>query len=408
MKKILPKLLIILLLPLTLQAEWEIVSNMPNPRHGLSAVELNGLIYLIGGQESQGAGMVESMSVVTAYNPTTNQWVTDIAPLNHPRAYGFAATHNGFIYVIGGRTGLLPVSAIERYNPDTNQWAVIGNLPLAREGLAGAVLGDSLFVIGGSDADSTQGLNRVDIFRFSDSTWTEGTPLQQARTAGVTLQAQHRLYVLGGYRFGPLGSMEIYENGTWSNGPGLPQSMANFGGATIGDSLIIAGGAAHMGNTDHSYIYADSMWFDGPDMNYPRSGLALAAYDDKVYAFGGSYHHSSVSQVEEWDLKVVGVEPDFSSTPEQFELGNYPNPFNPSTTISAVLPSLESANSVLLQVYDLRGRLVYQDATSYVGAGNYRWKFSADLTQNRLAGGVYMYSVKAGRQIKHGKMIYLP
>ncbi len=408
MKKLLLTFLVILLVPIGLCADWEIVSNMPNPRHGLSAVELNGWIYLIGGQETHGGGMAVSVSTVTAFNPASNQWDTSIADLNHARAYGLAAVYNGFIYVMGGRNGLLPVPVIERYNPQTNTWVDLGNLPLAREGLAGAVLGDSLFVIGGSNPDSLQGMNRVDIFRFSDSTWTTGPPLHHARTAGLTVRAQHRIYVLGGYRFDPLGSMEIFENGAWVDGPNLPQSMANFGGVAVGDSIVIAGGAAHMGNTNRCYVFADDTWTDGPTLNYPRSGLAMAVYNNKVYVFGGSYHHSTVSQVEEWDLKPVGIEDEMSGTPQQFTLGNYPNPFNPSTTISAAIPSLENGNRVRLQVYDLRGRLIYQNAKPYSGPGNYRWKFSANILNTQLAGGVYIYTVRAGGQEQHGKMIFLP
>jgi len=79
-------------------------------------------------------------------------------------------------------------------------------------------------------------------------------------------------------------------------------------------------------------------------------------------------------------------------TPRSFQLGNYPNPFNPSTTIAYTLPG--STSSVLFHVqidlYDTNGRLVRHIENSRQPAGTHRLKFDA----SGLPGGVYLYRLR--------------
>ena len=76
--------------------------------------------------------------------------------------------------------------------------------------------------------------------------------------------------------------------------------------------------------------------------------------------------------------------------PYQTQLGNnYPNPFNPTTTIPF---SLEKASKVRLTVYDMLGRSVQVIIDEYRSAGTHEVRFSAGL--NGLSSGLYMYSLE--------------
>lgn len=97
---------------------------------------------------------------------------------------------------------------------------------------------------------------------------------------------------------------------------------------------------------------------------------------------------------------------DASLLPEQFELfGNYPNPFNPVTTIQFGLP--EDAQ-VSLEVYDLLGRNVMQiSGQSFkAGAGH-----QLQVDASSLPSGLYVYQLiaqsRSNRYIKGGKMTLL-
>jgi len=68
--------------------------------------------------------------------------------------------------------------------------------------------------------------------------------------------------------------------------------------------------------------------------------------------------------------------------------GNYPNPFNPETTINF---SLANKSDVTLAVYDAMGRKVTELVNSQMKSGHHNVKFSGA----NLASGVYYYNLKA-------------
>jgi hypothetical protein len=77
-----------------------------------------------------------------------------------------------------------------------------------------------------------------------------------------------------------------------------------------------------------------------------------------------------------------------ASLPREFALlGNYPNPFNPSTTIRYTMPE---AGNVTVQVFDVLGRHVTSLALGAQPAGEREVVFDA----RNLSSGVYLYQVQ--------------
>lgn len=94
-------------------------------------------------------------------------------------------------------------------------------------------------------------------------------------------------------------------------------------------------------------------------------------------------------------INVTRIEND-DIAPAVFTLEqNFPNPFNPATTIRYSLPSAEH---VQLVIYDLTGRRVKTLINKRQNAGSYRVNFNA----GRLSSGVYYYRLEAGefRQVR--------
>jgi hypothetical protein len=84
---------------------------------------------------------------------------------------------------------------------------------------------------------------------------------------------------------------------------------------------------------------------------------------------------------------------------------NFPNPFNPSTTISYYLP--EDA-PVTLSVYDVSGRRI----ADLVGKAEKKGRYSvtwdgSDGTGGSVASGIYFYRLTAGKETVSKKMILL-
>ncbi len=70
--------------------------------------------------------------------------------------------------------------------------------------------------------------------------------------------------------------------------------------------------------------------------------------------------------------------------PEDFNLTNYPNPFNPTTTISFELPEQQQAQ---LEIYDIQGRKVEKLVDGPLNAGSHTYEFDG----SGLSSGVYIY-----------------
>jgi hypothetical protein len=85
--------------------------------------------------------------------------------------------------------------------------------------------------------------------------------------------------------------------------------------------------------------------------------------------------------------------------------GNYPNPFNPSTTISY---TVEQPSDIRLDVFDIRGRRVATLADRFHSQGIYHVQWDGVDSRGRvLASGVYFYRMKAENYSVTRKMILL-
>lgn len=88
------------------------------------------------------------------------------------------------------------------------------------------------------------------------------------------------------------------------------------------------------------------------------------------------------------------------SIPSGLDLGVWPNPFNPTTTIRYRLTSSLVAQ---LTVHDVQGRLVATLVDGQQEAGQYSVTFDG----SRLASGIYLYTLTVGQEHATGKMMLL-
>ena len=92
--------------------------------------------------------------------------------------------------------------------------------------------------------------------------------------------------------------------------------------------------------------------------------------------------------------------------PTTFELlGNYPNPFNPSTTISFDLPQTAE---VTVEIIDMLGRSVMTLPAKQMEAGAAR---TVEVNASNLASGAYLYRLIATTAtetlVKTGRMMLI-
>ena len=129
------------------------------------------------------------------------------------------------------------------------------------------------------------------------------------------------------------------------------------------------------------------------------SGLVYGTrYYYRVYAFSGA-GNSPYSNVE--TIVLTNITQSGTGIPDEYRLyNNYPNPFNPATTIKFDLP--ESGN-VDIRIFDISGAEVDMLLNQNMNAGSY------DITYNagKLSSGVYFYKVTMGNFTDTKKMILL-
>jgi uncharacterized protein (DUF1501 family) len=185
------------------------------------------------------------------------------------------------------------------------------------------------------------------------------------------------------------------------------QSNASFGTDHGTSAPVFAFGKGVYGGVPNGILGAN------PSLTVLSNGNLSMTYDFRsVYAsilsqwFGVSANELSAVLLRNYaQLPIikpgtaVDVEQD-SGVPREYLLySNYPNPFNPSTTISYDLPN---EADVVLKVYDMLGREVTTLVDARQGAGHHAVPFSST---SGLASGAYIYQIQAGSFRDRKKMM---
>lgn len=147
----------------------------------------------------------------------------------------------------------------------------------------------------------------------------------------------------------------------------------------------------HLGPGQYTFSGIDSIYF-GPDSISieMRHFSKLAGGDRSVL-------------VNSIQLSGTGLEDE--NVPTEFALAqNFPNPFNPSTTINY---SVSVRTPVQLKVYNMLGMEVATLVDEMKEAGNYSINFDASSSDSYIPSGIYIYELRANNLVLSKKMIYL-
>lgn len=168
---------------------------------GISRIE--NIIYLTGGYHVYANGSEKSSDKLHRFNTTTNQFLTDGAPLpiatdDHVQA----VWRDSLIFLITGWSDVGNIPDVQIYNPSNNSWSIGTSVPNGSYrsfGSSGTIIGDTIYYFGG--AYSTSGFNIQNKLRKGiinpdnpqDITWTVSTPDQNTvgyRMASTTVGNQ--------------------------------------------------------------------------------------------------------------------------------------------------------------------------------------------------------------------------
>jgi hypothetical protein len=146
----------------------------------------------------------------------------------------------------------------------------------------------------------------------------------------------------------------------------------------------------NLGNIYHNTLNDTTnskKYFDELEDKYPND---LLVWDSKIL-LGDIDSFPNMPKNANTNIQLADSENQIQTEYKLFE--NYPNPFNPSTTISYAVPKL---SNVSLSIYDMMGKEVksYIKDGASAGGHNFVW----DGTNNngeKVASGIYIYKFKA-------------
>ena len=287
------------------ESSWSSLSPMPTARGGFGLAVVGGKIYAVGGINNNNA----TLNVVEEYNPQRNQWVTKTA-MPTPRS-GFAiAVFDNKIYCIGGTIGSSGTGFVannEVYDPATDKWETKSSMPTPRADLTASVVDGKIFLIGGKQYASTTPFfvetNINEVYDPATDTWTQAVSMPTGVQGYASAVLGKSIYIIGGSR--QPSSLEntilanitqVYhtETGNWTMAAGLPKTSSyGAAAATTGflapQRIYLIGGFSGglFSNNTEVYDPETDSWSSAELMPTARAYLSVAVVSDVLYAIGG-------------------------------------------------------------------------------------------------------------------------
>ncbi len=140
------------------------------------------------------------------------------------------------------------------------------------------------------------------------------------------------------------------------------------------------------------------------DMTYPHTADTYVAWDFIQIWSEDETHEANNGYPYLTDVTLF-LEEDLIEIAESLTIFNYPNPFNPETTIFFTLPT---PGRVELTIYNIKGQRVITLLSEYHDAGEHRiiWNGKND-TGSKVATGIYYYRMTTPEYTETRKMLLL-
>jgi hypothetical protein len=224
---------------------------------GVAVALADGRVLIAGGHGLNGMGELEPLASAELYDPATGAF-TATGSMQVPRVFfSMVLLADGRVLVAGGLTGsgdkVSTVDSAELYSPKSGTFAATGNLFIAREAAAAALLPDGrVLVAGGAVSDPTGGHLTATAELYNPVTGTfakTGSMAIELADRSATLLIDGEVLVAGGHGDGDLRngstSVELYDlaTGTFATIAPMVQSrvLPNLIDLVDG-TVLVAGG----------------------------------------------------------------------------------------------------------------------------------------------------------------------
>lgn len=278
---------------------WQRAAALPVPRTEVAAARHGTELVVVGGYLPSG----DSTDQADAYAPATNRW-RRLPSLPLAVNHAMSATWRGRIVVAGGYPGTRPPSD-RVFVLEGDEWRELQRMPAGRGAGGAAVIGETLYVVGGAGPN---GLARTALaLDLRTSVWRT-IPAPTPREHLAVTATGGRVYALAGRTRGldtNLRTLESWQPGErrWTRHAPVPRSRGGTGAAAVGRTIVSVGGEEPGGTirTVYAFDTRTRRWRRLADLPSPRHGLGVAAFNRRVYAIaGGPRPGLTVSGVNEF------------------------------------------------------------------------------------------------------------
>jgi|GEM_PF-1917878 N-acetylneuraminic acid mutarotase len=347
---------------------WSLADSLETVDGSCTATQLdNGNALITGGQYYFNSGNSRVLSSCGIYNSSAGRWfITDSLIINR-NSHTATKLLDGRVLVAGGSQGFQnAITSCEIYDPKTGKWTEAASLNIPRLAHSAILLPNgTVLVTGGMNLLNTLNpwLKSCELYNPDKNTWTIVDSLSVPRDLHTQILLKNGLlFIAGGVQNSA--TWELYDpsNFTRVHLDNYPDKQIDYFTNSLSNGKILC--------------FGGFTWEYGGSIQFP----AMMCY---LYDPSG----------------IDGVKDENKNTVKDFKLStNYPNPFNPSTTISYQLPK---ASKVMLKVYNILGEEIITLVNGYMTAGSH----SATFNAGKLASGVYLYKLDAEAYSQSRKMI---
>jgi len=171
---------------------WTKLANYPVSLALVSAVAINGKIYLLGGYTGTAAS-----SPFHEYDPVANSYRAITHSLS--ARYGHkAVVVDGLMYVFGGSIGPSAVRESWSYNPVSNVWASLKVMPEGKPHSYVVAIGPLIYIYGGKQGNESAAINKLYRYNTGTGNWTEMPPGPSLYYMGAAVANENAIYMHGG------------------------------------------------------------------------------------------------------------------------------------------------------------------------------------------------------------------
>nr|XP_033794978.1 kelch-like protein 31 [Geotrypetes seraphini] len=228
---------------------WKRLAEMPAKSFNQCVCVMDGFLYVAGGEDQNDARnqAKHAVSNFSRYDPRFNTWI-HLANMNQKRTHFSLNAFNGLLYAVGGRNSDGCLCSIECYVPSTNQWQTKAPQEVARCCHASAVIDGRILVTGGYINNAYS--RSVCMYDPSTDSWHDRSGLSTPRGWHCAVSYGDRVYVMGGSQLGGRGeridvlTVECYnpQTGQWSYVAPLPTGVSTSGASILSGKIYLVGG----------------------------------------------------------------------------------------------------------------------------------------------------------------------